>query len=215
MPAQMICAIVNTGREPANTRQVEKTSGTVTKIWDDDNNRDGLRPAEITVNLMQRTGTDDLVDGGGGEQGLQHTGQQHDTALENQHKDGGKHDTDAQTDRQHGGGDQIEHRFGEQHLIVPRQTGIQRADDGHGAHTEQQAGGDKALGDGNLFPFAGELALDPVAQAVDAAVDIQGRADDGAQHHGQDKDDGVFSFQGSRNADIQGAKTDAQHKYNG
>ena len=24
MPAQMICAIVNTGREPANTRQVEK-----------------------------------------------------------------------------------------------------------------------------------------------------------------------------------------------
>ncbi len=24
MPAQMICAIVNTGREPANARQVEK-----------------------------------------------------------------------------------------------------------------------------------------------------------------------------------------------
>ena len=24
LPAQMICAIVNTGREPANTRQVEK-----------------------------------------------------------------------------------------------------------------------------------------------------------------------------------------------
>lgn len=34
-----------------NTHPVEKTSVTVTKVWDDDNNRDGIRPHEVTVRL--------------------------------------------------------------------------------------------------------------------------------------------------------------------
>ena len=35
-----------------NTHEIEKTSVTMTKVWNDANNQDGKRPASITVNLM-------------------------------------------------------------------------------------------------------------------------------------------------------------------
>ncbi|MBQ7903081.1 MAG: Cna B-type domain-containing protein, partial [Oscillospiraceae bacterium] len=35
-----------------NTHEVEKTSVTVTKVWNDNNNQDGKRPASITINLL-------------------------------------------------------------------------------------------------------------------------------------------------------------------
>ena len=35
-----------------NTHSVAKTEKTVTKVWDDDDNRDGIRPESVTVNLL-------------------------------------------------------------------------------------------------------------------------------------------------------------------
>ena len=34
-----------------NTHEIEKTEITVTKIWDDDSNRDGIRPSEVTITI--------------------------------------------------------------------------------------------------------------------------------------------------------------------
>ncbi|MBE6731079.1 MAG: Cna B-type domain-containing protein [Ruminococcaceae bacterium] len=50
-----------------NSREVEKTEVTVTKVWVDDNNRDGIRPDSITVKLLangtQVVATTELTDG--------------------------------------------------------------------------------------------------------------------------------------------------------
>ncbi len=42
---------VVSGYDVTNTHEVEKTSVTVTKTWDDNNNQDGIRAASITVHL--------------------------------------------------------------------------------------------------------------------------------------------------------------------
>ena len=39
------------GYDVVNTYQRETTSATITKVWDDDNNKDGMRPASIQVSL--------------------------------------------------------------------------------------------------------------------------------------------------------------------
>ena len=41
-----------TGFKITNTHEVEKTEIKVTKVWDDNNNQDGIRPDKITVNLL-------------------------------------------------------------------------------------------------------------------------------------------------------------------
>ena len=40
------------GNDIINTHVIEKTHKTVVKIWDDDNDRDGIRPASITIRLI-------------------------------------------------------------------------------------------------------------------------------------------------------------------
>ena len=40
------------GMTITNTHEVEKTEITVTKIWEDNNNQDGIRPTNVTVNLF-------------------------------------------------------------------------------------------------------------------------------------------------------------------
>ena len=44
-----------------NTHKTETTEATVKKVWEDSNNQDGIRPAELTVNLMNGNAVVDTV----------------------------------------------------------------------------------------------------------------------------------------------------------
>ena len=92
--------------------------------------------------------------------------------------------------------------------MVAREAVVQRADNGHGAHAEQEAGSDEALGDAGKAAKIQPLrfALHPVAQLLNALVQIQQLAHKGAEHHGQNNQQAVLALQRAADAQIQDAQ---------
>lgn len=70
------------------------------------------------------------------------------------------------------------------------QAAFQRTHDGQRTDGEYQRAGDEALGDGAAVAFL----LQRVTQTVDGGVNVQQLADDGADHHGKNGDQGAAAF---------------------
>ena len=58
--------------------------------------------------------------------------------------------------------------------MVAGETAVERADNGHGANTEHQRGGNESLRDGGFFVAAllFETALHPVGKSVQVTIEV-------------------------------------------
>ena len=92
-------------------------------------------------------------------------------------------------------------------LLSPVNPCIQRADDRHGPDAEKQRRRHKAFSDGHravgrfFKPLPNELP-----ESVQPLVQIEGRSDDRPEHDCPDEDEGVFTFEGAGNADVERAE---------
>ena len=160
---------------------------------------------------QNRAGAGHFVDGTGAHEGGDEARQQNQAALDHQDGHGRQQHACAQAGGKHHGGHQVQHGFGDQDGMVPRQARLDGAGDGHGAHAEQQCGGDETFRQGNLFAFFFEFVFHLPGQGIDGAVDIQQRAGNGAQHHRRDEDQHIFAGKAAGNADIEGTGTQTRH----
>lgn len=93
--------------------------------------------------------------------------------------------------------------------MVAGEAGVQRAHDGHGAHAEEERGVHEALGDGGLGLLFRKAALHPVAERVDAPIEIEQFAEDDAEHHGEDGDERIAAREHAVETNVEHAQGDA------
>ena len=93
--------------------------------------------------------------------------------------------------------------------MVSGETVVEGAHNGHGAHAEEQAGSNEPLCHGGLAALVDKplgLLLDPVAQGAHPPVQVQQFSHNGADDHGENGSDGVFSLHAAGDADEQYAQ---------
>ena len=104
------------------------------------------------------------------------------------------------------GGNAVDDPLGDQDVVFALDARLHGAHDGHGAHAEEDGGGDEALGEAGIPTSMDQLFPQHLAHGVQAVFDPQSLSQDGAQHHAHDDTQGVLRPHGGGDADTQDAQ---------